>query len=478
MLKQKIISIWNSPTLMTWLSYSTKSLSLLLVTPLIITKLTETEIIIWYLMATFVSMAGVVDFGFRSTFIRFISYANGGAKDLINPLESKNNTSEVNWELIDKLYFHMRKIYLTLSVFLFFILVIIGYFSLKKIVSNYYNPSQIWISWLIISLTLSIDFYCKVYYNYIEGLGKVAIVRRIESFFKIGTIFSLFAVLIIFNNILSLSIVIGIGYILNTVRNSYLSNRIFDNKKKQFKETEFNFQFFKEIWKPAWKTGLSGIFSIGLINFSSIIFAQVGTPSVVASYMFAIRIITEIRMFSNAPFYSKLPLLSKLNAQNKKVEFIKVAIGGINKSHFTFIISVILVNIFIKTILLTINSQISFVDTKLWFLICFAYYFHLYGAFHLQLYSTNNKIIAHIADFVSGIIFVLTSYFLFPFLGIYTLPIGMLCAYLGFYSWFTAYKSLNSLNMSFLQFERKTSFLPFSILIIYCIFVTLFTKYS
>mgnify|MGYP006210076807 CR=1 FL=1 len=48
--------VWNSPTITTWLSYSTRALSLFIVLPLILKKFSEAEIALWYLFATIIAM--------------------------------------------------------------------------------------------------------------------------------------------------------------------------------------------------------------------------------------------------------------------------------------------------------------------------------------------------------------------------------------------------------------------------------------
>ena len=58
--------VWNSPTMMTWLSYSTKALGLFIVLPLILKKFAAPEISLWYLFSSIIVLIGLADMGFRS----------------------------------------------------------------------------------------------------------------------------------------------------------------------------------------------------------------------------------------------------------------------------------------------------------------------------------------------------------------------------------------------------------------------------
>ena len=59
--------------MMTWLSYFTRALSLLVILPLILNKFSEAEISLWYLFSSIMALFALLDFGFSATFIRVFS---------------------------------------------------------------------------------------------------------------------------------------------------------------------------------------------------------------------------------------------------------------------------------------------------------------------------------------------------------------------------------------------------------------------
>jgi O-antigen/teichoic acid export membrane protein len=465
--------IWNSPTSMTLLSYFTKSASILLITPLILSKFQEIEIVIWYLFATIISMNGLADLGFRNTFVRFISYANGGAKEILNSKSqniSKTN-GETNWNLVGKIFSHMKFIYIIVSILLAIVLMIGGYFSLLSTFNKVDNSFVYWLSWIIISTASVLDFYGKIYYNYLEGLNEIALVKRVESVFKISTILLSFLVMLFYPSILNLSIVISLHYIFNFLRNFFLAKKIKNGEFKKLKKFNIEKQFLKDIWKPSWKSGASSLIGIGVINFLSILVVQFSSTSAGASYLLIMRIITEIRNVANAPFYSKIPLLAKLSAEGKIQEMIIQAKKGMKYSHLMYVLGVILAGVIINPLLEYLGSNLGSIDINMWILLSFAFYIHRYGALHIQLYMTSNHIISHIADSVSAVIFILGTYLLIDYIELYAIPVAMIIGYLGFYAWYAAYNSYKLLNQNLFSFESQTSIPSVFILIIYYIFV-------
>ncbi len=90
-----------------------------------------------------------------------------------------------------------------------------------------------------------------------------------------------------------------------------------------------------------------------------------------------------------------------------------------------------------------------------------------YGAMHLNLYSTTNHIISHVANGVSGVVFVVVSALLVPRAGVYAFPAGLLAGNLGFYAWYSALHSYRAFNLRFWSFERWSMLPPLTIVLLY-----------
>ena len=402
--------IWHSPTLMTWLSYFTRALSLFVVLPMILTKFSEAEISVWYLFSAVIALSSLLDFGFRSTFARIISFAMGGAEHIGIFHGNEVLNGNPNWSLIEKIFSAMKSIYFWLSIVILVFMITLGSWSMNRPINLIQvHQDQVWTAWYIIIATTVIKFYGTIYQNYLEGLNKVALVRKTESIVAIGLIISSIITLYYGGGILYLVIVFQGFTLVNVIVNFFLAKKVENRRLKRFAVIPFEKTFFLQIWRPAWRSGISGFMSIGLTNLSGILYAQVGSVQIVAGYLLALRIMNQLIQISLAPFYSKIPLMSRLRVEGKKQELIAVAQKGMLISHSVFVLGVISISIFSKYLLDLIDSNVSFVQNDFWLLLSFAFIVHRYGAMHMQLYLTTNDVKSHIADGISGLIFISIS---------------------------------------------------------------------
>lgn len=211
----------------------------------------------------------------------------------------------------------------------------------------------------------------------------------------------------------------------------------------------------------------------GVTSFTSIIYAQFGSTESVASYMLALRIMSQIREVSMAPFYSKVPLLSILRVKNNTASLIKTVKSSMRLSHFVFLFGFICTTFLINPFLVFIKSEVVFVNMEFWCLLGAAIFANRFGTMHLHTYTSTNHVITHIADTISGLIYIFLIWILSQYFTAYAIPLSMLGGYL-FLSCFASFYSYKSLNKSsFWQFEKSVSvpfilgFILFSIVYVY-----------
>jgi O-antigen/teichoic acid export membrane protein len=179
------------------------------------------------------------------------------------------------------------------------------------------------------------------------------------------------------------------------------------------------------------------------------------------------RLIMTISQFSQAPFYSKIPLLSRLYAEGNQDELVRLARRGMGISHWAYVLSFVGLGVFGAPVLRHIGSNASFPSQLLWSLMGFAFFLERYGAMHVQLYTTTNHIIWHIANGVSGVLYIVIGAGLFGSIGVLAFPVGFLCGNLGFYSWYTASHAYKAFNIEFPSFEYGSALGPFLVLVAY-----------
>jgi len=314
--KKTLVELWNSPTIMTFGSFLANALKLIVVLPLVLTRFNIEDITVWYIFATIISLQNLVDIGFSPTFSRVIAYAMVGASanniSDYRKITPKASNRKPNWKTIEDICAAMRKVYVTLTLILIAFLLIIGTASLIRPISENPNPSAAWIAWGIILLTSTVVLRGNSYRAFLTGTNHIAVLRRWEIYSGIGAAFTSITVLTAGGGLISLVCCQQIWVIINILRNRYLSNRVEDGRFKQFRTIKTNKHIIRVVWPNAWRSSLGIIMSYGVVHASGLIYAQLGATSRVATYLIGLRLIQALSSFSQAPFYSKLPILASL----------------------------------------------------------------------------------------------------------------------------------------------------------------------
>jgi hypothetical protein len=177
------------------------------------------------------------------------------------------------------------------------------------------------------------------------------------------------------------------------------------------------------------------------------------------------RIMQVLLQISMAPFYSKLPLFAANYASGNIGALISVARQGMARAHWVYVAAVLFIAVIAEPTLAFIGSQTPFLGTTMWLFLGVAFFVERYGAMHLQFYSLSNDIFWHVANGISGSIFLATSLLLLPHVGIAAFPVGIIFGYAGFYSWFSACRAYRHYNIAMWEFERHSSLVPLMLLV-------------
>ena len=475
--KQKVFALWNSPTLMTFGSFTANALKLLVVLPLILTRLDTPEISIWYLFAAIITLQNLADIGFCPTFSRLIAYAMAGASVHCLSGETipkpQSSTAAPNWETIEAICATMRKIYEKLTVLLIALLLSLGTMSLIRPIAASSAPMEAWISWGVIVLTSGVFLRGNAYRAFLEGTNQVALIRRWDIYTAAGAAGTSIVALLAGAGLLGLVLSQQGWMALNVLRNRYLCRLFEGGRYRLFKDNSYSSELHRIAWPRAWRSSLGVFMSQGLIHASGLAYAQLETSGRVASYLLGLRLVQAVSQFSQAPFYSKLPTLARLRAAGENDEQLHIAQRGMKFSYWSFVVAFVGIGMTATPLLSVIQSNADFPDPLMWSMLGVATLAERFGAMHIQLYATTNRIIWHIANGVTGTIYLFASIILYPFIGVYAFPVGMIAGNLLFYDWYSASHSYKAFGMRFCKFEKKTALVPLIFMGVFLIFYLL-----
>jgi O-antigen/teichoic acid export membrane protein len=463
--------LWDSATFTTWGSYGSQALNFIFVLPLLLTRLSTAEIAIWYLFKYIIDLQTVVDLGFSVTFSRYIAYLQGWINKKSDAIKIQDFLPEFDdgAEMLSRVYSTMRVSYAAISTLVTLLLASIVTFTLMRPISFVQNQSEAWASWWIIVFTIFIGMNGMKYNAFLQGINAIAEYRRWEVFTNTGAIICSLVVLLFHGTLLALVLAQMSWEIVNVVINRALvskyQKRIFFHIPLQ--QWHFEKEIFASLWPSSWRSGLGQFMSYGVTQISAIVYAQFGTTANIASYLLGLRLIQQVVTFSRAPYYSKLPTLFRLYSEGKIKQMLQTAKRGMSLSYLTYLVLFLGLGLSAKPLLILIKSHVEFVPSLLWGLLGIAFLVERFGAHHIQLYSATNQILWHIANGVTGSIFIVSSVIMFPLVGVYCFPIGYILGYAGFYAWYSALNSYRTFKRRLLDFEPLSLWVSLGMILTY-----------
>lgn len=464
--------LWHSPTLMTWCSYLTKSLTFFAVLPLVVTRLETPDIALWYLFNSVISLQLLADLGFSPTFVRVLSFARGGAtSDRLKDFRSTRWTGsgETDWDVIEKICATMRVVYNRLTLLAVLMLSIMGTPIVARPISEATDVTAAWVAWVVILIGSTIILRGNTFSAYLQGLNKIALLRRWEAVTNLGAVITSLAVLLMGGGLLALVFANQAWMVGNIIRNWILCRNVEEGRFRSFKLRKVDEEVMRAVWPSAWRSGVGILMGQAPIQFTGLLFAQVGTPAGVASYLLSLNLLTAVRNFSMAPFYSKVPTLARLRAEGRIEEQARLAQRGMTIAYWSYVLPFVTLGLVTEPVLGLIGSNAEFAEPALWALLGLGMFIERFGAMHLHLYSTTNHIMWHVANGVTGVIFIVLCAVLFGAMGVYAFAVSYIASYLGFYAPYTAYHSYAALRTRYALFEPRVSMVPMVVMVIHAV---------
>jgi hypothetical protein len=192
--------------------------------------------------------------------------------------------------------------------------------------------------------------------------------------------------------------------------------------------------------------------------------------------LITLKLVTTISQFSQAPFYSKLPVFSGLRVRGKIDELTMKTRGSIFNSLVVFVFGISFLFFFGDYLLKFIGSNTKLESPSFIILMGFIWFFERHHAMHAQIYVTTNKIPFYKTAIITGIINICLMYLLVPKIGVWGFPVSLAIANLAINNWWNVKISLESINQKFFPFFKKSVMLPLIALILLAIIKILILK--
>ncbi len=440
--------IWESPTITTWASILLRSLGAVISLPVLLRRLTPEEVSIWYLLATIASLNSLIDLGFNPSFTRSVAYAT-----------AQNTKTQ-----LATLYATMRYVYLRMALGSAFLMAIWGTCTLIRPIGLLNSPSHGWIAWIATLLLSPTTIYSNLYLSFLQGSGHVALIRRWDALLNLCAIASNVTTLLLGGGLAGVVLSAQVWNVISTFRCHILLIRLFPKATYDTpcSHTEIS-DTLKSIWPSTWRFGIGTMVYNGALQASGLLYAQIGEPKRVATYLFSSQLLNILRTTAQAPFYSRIPALSAMWAAKRGEELKMAAARGMRLSYSTFTVGFFSIGCLADIALSTIKSKTTFAEPALWTLMGIGAFLERYGGMHQNMVAIANSVASHTAGIGFLLIFGITLQASYHSVGIYAFPIAMIVAHLTFFSWYSAKHSYQRHSLTFWSFDRIV-FLPNAIL--------------
>lgn len=434
-------------------AYLSKFFSLgvnIILLPLIMSYLTDTELGLWYVFASISQIVSLFDFGFNATLSRHMTYAWSGAKNLKKVDVGELSDHEHNEHLMSVVIATCRSVYFIISFVAIVVMLTVGSLYIYEVLDHNFLDNYK-LSWIIYSFAVFMNLFYGYWSSMLQGIGAVAERNKMNVYSKIIQLFLAYILLSIGFGLLGFVIAytvsgislrfFGKAYFLNKSKNLNLTSKIDKNEIKEC---------FGTVWYTAWKDGLVMLAQYLSTQANTLICAYYIDLGATSSYGVITQIASVLASVGSAYFsayqakYSNLCLTKDREEQKK----LTCSCSLVYKAIFILgTISFIVIGI----PLLRIIRPTMRIDILLILLVCIFYYLYYQHSLFASMIASSNDIPYYKAFVTTSICSVLLSIFLTNYtdMGIWGLVSAQIVVNLVYNNWKWPQFVLNNLNLRY-----------------------------
>ena len=156
---------------------------------------------------------------------------------------------------------------------------------------------------------------------------------------------------------------------LGLLRNRVLLGRVEGGRVLKLKAYGFDREVFAWAWPPVWKGFIAQFGVVGGVQATAIIYTGIGAKADVASYLFAVRMMSTLTQVAEAPLSSVLPLLAKLRAMGDIPGLRSLLRRRMGISISLLALGVLVGGFLFPFLMKFIGSNVAFIPLDLWLLL-------------------------------------------------------------------------------------------------------------
>ena len=407
--------------------------------PFILHKMPQETVGIWNIFQTITALVLLLDFGFRPTFARNISYIFSGVKNLQKEgVAHTTADAEVNYSLLKGTIVAMRHFYRWIAISVFAILVTAGTAYFWYILQKYSGDRQdAMIAWILLIAINCYNLYTFYYDALLTGKGYVKRIQQINIISQ--AVYIGLAIGLIYAGLGLIAIVCS--QLLSTIIRRWMAYRTFFKPEMQAQLEEVTPQDHKDILKAispnAIKIGLTYLGAFLITRSAMLVGSAYLTLEQIASYGITIQVMDVLSRCSQVLYIAYTPRLAQCRAENDIPQLRRYYILCKATYIGIFLLGGVLWIFFGDWALRLIRSNTMFLATPMLMLALIAGFLESNHALSAGFIMADNRIPFFIPSLVSGVAtFILLWVFLGPcHLGVWALILAPGIAQLAYQNW-------------------------------------------
>lgn len=459
---------FRSPTINTWVALAIRVGGLALLLPLVLRHLDLHQVLIWQLQSSVIATTLWIDFGITPTFSRFVALARGGGRmrDFTGGKDRDVDGSQDQVSLPDVIRASGR-VYIRMGVLGTLLALALGTAALAGPIGNLDNPTEGWLSWSLTLLMVPFSLLGGANTAVLVGMDRITQLRRVESLVALAQVLSTSAVVFLTSDLVWIAATYSFWSVVFFAVNWWQRRRALAGLAPEHSDHQVaEIRILGAVWMAAWRSGIGVLFSAGVIQGSGLLMPQIASAEVAAQYLILLRIVTVLSQLSQAPFYSKLPAMTKANAEGNHATMVTLAARGMRLALWTMLLGIVAAVFILPLCLQWIGSSVQISNPGMALLLGVAFFAERYGSMHMQIYTLSGRVLWHKLNGATGVIIMILFGAFWPFVGPMALPLGMLAGYGAFLCPIISRLSLRFMHESRWSFERRTSLQPLAGLIL------------
>ncbi|PWU11322.1 MAG: hypothetical protein C5B50_23540 [Verrucomicrobia bacterium] len=278
--------VQNSAVVWSWVFTGLKLAIGVILLPLVLRKLSDEDLGMYYVLQNLAMIAPMFDFGFSPSVMRFVSYAMGGADSLQAHGVTRSAGTGPNYKLLWQLFFTTRALYRAIALLMLVVLGLWGTHLVHSTMNQVSSPAIALLAWAMTLLATVLDTYSSWAPVFLRGMDEVLLSVRITMAGMVVRYVVAVALLLAGGGLLSIPAGTLLGSILQQIiaRRACLRRlaRQPSDEKPRIRE------HLRTIWPNSWRQGLQSVSSsfllqaytqLGVSVFGLAVFGQYGLSS-------------------------------------------------------------------------------------------------------------------------------------------------------------------------------------------------------